>query len=354
MSWQDQLKGDPLPWLLASEPPGVRYLALRDLLDLPKDDPDLRAAQKDAHTRGPIATILDEMDEAGYWVEPGPGYNPKYRSTVWSVILLAQLGASVTEDERIGRACAYLLEHALTSGGQFTASGAPSGTADCLQGHLCWALVELGCDDPRLEIAFDWMARSVTGEGVAPPENKKASVRYYAGKCGPTFACGSNNKLSCAWGAVKVMLAFSKWPVARRTPQIERAVAQGVDFLFGPDPATAGYPNGWSDKPSRNWWKFGFPVFYVTDLLQIVEALVGLGYGNDPRLAHALTLIREKQDDQGRWLLEYDYTGKTWVDFGAKKKINPWVTLRALRVLKAAGSQVAELTVKLPNQILAH
>jgi hypothetical protein len=76
-------------------------------------------------------------------------------------------------------------------------------------------------------------------------------------------------------------------------------------------------------------------VFYVTDLMQNVEALVGLGYGNDPRLAPALTIIREKQNVQGRWLMEYNYTGKTWVEFGAKKQPSKWVTLRALRVLKA-------------------
>jgi len=203
-----------------------------------------------------------------------------------------------------------------------------------LQGDLCWALVELGFDDPRLATAFEWMARSVTGEGVAPVEDRQAKVRYYAGKCGPIFACGSNNKLPCAWGAVKVMLAFSKWPVDRRTPVIEDAIKQGVDFLFSVDPAAANYPSGWSDKPSGNWWKFGFPVFYVTDLLQNVEALVGLGYGNDPRLANALAIIREKQDSQGRWSLEYDYAGKTWVNFGAKKQPNKWVTLRVLRVLK--------------------
>ena len=75
----------------------------------------------------------------------------------------------------------------------------------------------------------------------------------------------------------------------------------------------------------------------MTDLLQIVEALVGLGYGDDPRLENALTLIREKQDTDGRWPLEYSYTGKTWVDFGPKKQPNKLVTLRALRVLKAVA-----------------
>ncbi len=75
------------------------------------------------------------------------------------------------------------------------------------------------------------MARSVTGEGVAPLSDKTAPVRYYAGKCGPNFACGANNKCSCAWGAVKVMLAFSKLPRARWTPLIDRAMQAGVDFL---------------------------------------------------------------------------------------------------------------------------
>jgi hypothetical protein len=107
--------------------------------------------------------------------------------------------------------------------------------------------------------------------------------------------------------------------------------------LFSVDPAESTYPSGFSDKPSGNWWKFGFPVFYITDILQIVEALVGLGYAHDPRLSNALTLIREKQDEQGRWPLEYSYIGKTWVNFGPKKEPNKWVTLRVLRVLKAAA-----------------
>ncbi|MBI5667665.1 MAG: nitrogen fixation protein NifH [Chloroflexi bacterium] len=335
MTWHDQLNGDSLAWLLEPDAPGVRYLALRDLLDCPEDNPELAAARAQAHTHGPIATILAHMDEAGYWAEPGPGYNPKYYSTVWAIILLAQLGASQTQDARIARACSYVLDHALTATGQFTASGAPSGTADCLQGNLCTALLDLGCDDPRLEAAFDWMARSVTGEGIEPAQNQKAAVRYYAGKCGPVFACGSNNKLPCAWGAVKVMLAFSTLPSARRTPLIERAIRQGSDFLFSVEPAEATYPTGWNDKPSGNWWKFGFPVLYVTDVLQLVEALVGLGYGHDYRLCNALNLIRSKQDAQGRWPLEYHYAGKTWVDFGARKQPSKWVTLRALRVLKA-------------------
>lgn len=337
MSWQNVLKGNSLEWLLEPEDPGVRYLALRDLCDLPVHDPALQAASRLAHSKGPIATVLAEMNPSGFWSEPGPGYRPKYRSTVWSIITLAQLGASIEGDERIQRACEYLVDNALTENGQFSTSGTPSTTIDCLQGNMCWALRELGYDDPRLEIAFEWMARTVTGEGIAPKEEKHALVRYYAYQCGPNFACGANYEQSCAWGAAKVMGAFGALPKDRRTPLINRAIQVGVDFLLSTDPARAGYPSGYSEKPSGNWRKFGFPVFYVTDFLQIVEVLVRLGYGRDPRLVNALQAIKDKGDRDGRWNLEYSYTGKTWIDFGAKKAPNKWITLRVLRVLKAVG-----------------
>jgi hypothetical protein len=335
MSWKSQLRKDSLPWLLESYDPGVRYLALRDLLDLFPDEKKLKPARKAAHKEGPIAVVLSKMNEEGYWVKPGPGYNPKYRSTVWAMILLAQLGASVSADQRIEQACQYLLDH-MTEGGQFTTatSGAPSGTIDCLQGNLLWSLMELGCHDSRMDKAYEWMARTVTGEGIAPREENDAPIRYYAYKCGPNFACGVNNKLPCAWGGVKVMLAFSKLPMEKQTSLIKKAIQRGIEFFFEIDPATANYPTRAGSKPNRAWWKFGFPSFYITDLLQMAEALVSLGYGNDMRLSNVLNIIREKQNKEGQWSLEYGYTGKTWLDFGKTKQPNKWVTLRALRVLK--------------------
>ena len=332
-----QINENTINWLLEEENPGVRYLALRDLLELPADDPELMAAREKAHRDGPIATILDAMHQDGYWVEPGSGYLPKYRSTVWSIILLGQLGTSIDQDPRIQVACHYLMEHAFNETGQFSSNGSPSGTIDCLQGNLCAALLDLGYEDLRLDSAFEWMARTVTGEGLTSLQDKKAPLRYYAGKCGPVFACGANNSLPCAWGAAKVMLAFSKLPVSQRTPLVEDAIQQGIEFLLGVDPLDATYPSGWNAKPSGNWWKFGFPVFYVTDILQVVEALAGLGMGADLRLKNALEFIHNKQNQDGRWLLEYDYSGKTWCDFGIKKQPNKWVTYRVLKVLTTSN-----------------
>lgn len=324
-----------LEWLLDPADPGPRYLALRDLLHYPAGSPKLLAARAAAHRDGPIAAILAAMDPEGYWGKPGPGYGPKYYSTVWAMIALGQLGASVEEDERVGRACAYLLNHALTPFGQFAYNQSPGGTIDCLQGNLLSAVLSMGYDDPRLDAAFDWMTRTVTGDGLAPKSDRHAPLRYYAYKSGPLFRCGANNDLPCAWGAAKVMLAFGRLPPARHTPLVDEAIRQSVAFIFSVEPAEAGWPSGYAPRPSGNWWKFGFPVFYVTDLLQVAEAMVNLGYGADPRLAPTLRLIEAKADATGRWPLEYHYHGKMWPDvsFGRKGQPNKWVTIRALRVV---------------------
>jgi hypothetical protein len=56
------LVGDLLPWLLDGEEPAVRHVALRRLLDLPADDPDVVAARHAAMASPPISTILDAQD----------------------------------------------------------------------------------------------------------------------------------------------------------------------------------------------------------------------------------------------------------------------------------------------------
>ncbi|HAX96874.1 MAG TPA: hypothetical protein DCY35_10210 [Prolixibacteraceae bacterium] len=80
------------------------------------------------------------------------------------------------------------------------------------------------------------------------------------------------------------------------------------------------------------------PLFFDKDLLQVAEALTSLGYGSDSRFAPTLDLIRQKQDEQHRWKLEYAYGSKTWGNYGMRGKPNKWVTLRALRVNKKAYS----------------
>ena len=82
MAKEGKTAAKALDWLLEASDPGVRYLALRDLVK--SQGKELAEAKKKAHTDGPIASVLSKMDKEGFWVEPGAGYNPKYTSTVWT------------------------------------------------------------------------------------------------------------------------------------------------------------------------------------------------------------------------------------------------------------------------------
>ena len=335
--WRNDLNGDPLPWLLEldADHPGVRYFTLLDLLDLKPDNPYVAAARQGVMTSGQVPVILSKQDPQGYWAGPGSGYLPKYQGTVWAVIFLAHLGADGS-DPRVRAACDYILDHSRCDTGGFSYNGRTAGTIQCLQGNLCAALIDLGLlNDERLREALSWLARSVTGEGIAPAEEKTNPQRYYhSGNSAPGFVCSANNQKPCAWAAVKAMLAFSKVPEELRTPEVWTPIQAGVGFLLEGDAANAAYPTPFASPPSRSWFQFGYPLGYVTDVLQNLEVLAALGHAADPRLSTAFDLLLSKQDILGRWKMEYTYNGKTWADVERKGEPSKWVTLRALRVLK--------------------
>jgi len=326
-TWQTRLKADPLLWLLEPDEanPGVRYFVLRDLLDRPADDPEVIAAQDAVMRTGPVPAILDAQYPEGYWVKPGPGYSPKYRSTLWQVIFLPQLGAD-GRDERIRHAVEVVFAHAQAANDGFSCNGRPSTTIHCLWGNVVRALLDLGCwGDERLERAIDALARSITGEGYE--WYRKGGVQA------PGFVCSANYGLPCAWGAVRALWALNRVPAAGRPPAVEDAIKASTDFLLSYDVARADYP--YKERISSSWFKFGYPLGYVTDVLLNLEALSEAGYAKGPRLNDAVELVLAKQDEQGRWKMEYSYTGKMWADVEKKGKPSKWVTLRALRVLRA-------------------
>ncbi len=337
--WRERLRGDPLPWLLETDPdqPAIRFYTLRDLQGVEPDDTEVSQARAAVMNSGPVPRILAAQSPEGYWVKPGPGYGPKYRGTVWQVTFLAQLGADGS-DPRVQAGCEYVLSHNSASNGALSVNATPSAFIHCMAGNLGAALIDLArLDDRRLQYALEWQARAITGEGVASSETRDTDRRYYkSGTTGPLFACAANGGLPCAWGAVKAMLALIRVPVSHRTETMTAAIGQGVDFLLSHDPADADYPYAYGNRPNSSWFKFGYPIGYITDVLQNLEVLAALGRAQDARLARALELVESKQDDQGRWRMEYSYNGKTWADIEAKGQPSKWVTLRALRVLKGA------------------
>jgi hypothetical protein len=352
-SWKDKLNADPIPWLLENDrnQPAIRYYTLRDILGCDENDKEVKAAAAAIMTSGPVPVILAAQKVEGYWGKPGP----RYTGTMPALVYMAQFGADGA-DPRVRAGCEILLSRYVNN------DGVPYDDTYCTAANMGAALIDFGwLEDPRLQASMEWLAQTISGERVADALKHGADKHHEkSGNSSPPFACPQRNaNLPCAWGAIKTMIALNKVPPARRTQNIQEAIKRGVDFLLSRDLAVADYPFGRGNKPSSNWFKFYYPLGSEADVLQNLEVLAALGQAGNPKLSNALDLVISKQNQQGRWLLERTYkeladtqetktfywyqnslrlyiTGKELAYIQEKKgQPSKWVTLRALRVLKA-------------------
>ncbi len=88
-----------------------------------------------------------------------------------------------------------------------------------------------------------------------------------------------------------------------------------------------------SRKDKAGWKRFGFPLFYQSDALEVLDTLTRLGV-RDERMLDAVDLVQGARGPEGRWRLKHTFNGKMWVDIEVKGEPSKWITLRALRVLR--------------------
>ena len=123
-------------------------------------------------------------------------------------------------------------------------------------------------------------------------------------------------------------------PLPRRTPAVQGTIAAGAEFLLRHHVHRRSHDLGKDSKPG--WRRFGFPLMYQTDVLEILLILTRLGY-RDERMSEALDLVASKADAQGRWTLQSTFNDRFIFPIETKGEPSRWVTLRALKVLRSVG-----------------
>lgn len=310
-------------WLLEEEQPAIRYRTLRELLDRPADDGEVQAARQRIPLQGWAADILAQQDPAGWWVGEESLYRPKYLSTNWMLLVLADLGMTRT-DSRVAHACDLWMARFSKEDGGFGADTQGTGHL-CITGNTSRALVQFGyADDPRVRSAFQWL------------------VDHQA-KLGGWSCFGSGRNLD-SWEGLS---AFAVYPRERWTAGMQRAVERGAEFFLEREL----HRQGARYEP---WYRFHYPVHYYYDLLVGLDFMTALGYGEDPRMMFALSLLKEKRGADGRWRLDGvhpDLEGSKmaeWYQRNPKRRPTPFaleevgvpskmITLRALQVLQRVG-----------------
>jgi hypothetical protein len=329
-SWKSVLKSDPTDWLLETGNPSVRYFALTELLEKPETEPEVIAAKNEIMHSGTVPKILDKQSDQGCWEAPDRFYTAKYKGTVWQLIILAELGADGS-DERIKKACEFILEHSQDhESGGFSiwhsvkaGGGRHSGVVPCLTGNMVWSLIKLGfLEDSRVERGISWITKYQRfDDGI---EHVPKGWPY-----DKLTSCFS--KHSCHMGVVKALKALAAIPVHKRSGDVKSTIEAAAEYFLIHHVHKRSHDLSRVSKPS--WLKFGFPLMYQTDALEILGILTALGY-RDERMQEAVDYVISKQDDYGRWSLERTFNGRFQTNIEQKGKPSKWITLNALKVLK--------------------
>lgn len=328
--WKSVLKADATDWLLEENNPSVRYFTLKKLLDKPENDADVQAARQKLMQSGIIPDILEKQREAEYIHAYPRFYTYKYKGLVWSLITLAEYGAEAVP--QIKEQCEYLLAHSQEKqdGGFSQNTSAKTGggrmmeVIPCLTGNMVWSLIQFGyLDDPRLQKAVGWLTSVMRfHDGVEEDPQVQPYAHYKT--CWGTH--------TCFMAVVKALKGLSAVPVEKRTKEINDTIDKAAEFMLIHHICRQSHNLNKNAKPG--WQKFGFPLMYQTDVLEILDIMTGLGI-KDSRMDDAVRAVISRQDDMGRWREENTYASeRLLIPTGQKDEQNKWITLRAMTVLK--------------------
>ena len=320
-------KKEILDWLLDPSDPSVRYYTLLKLKGVDNDAPEAQIARKVIMDSPLVKEILSKQTPDGYWGTEEDLYLPKYTATTHQLLILAEHGATRTPEIEKAIEHAYRFQR---NSGHFlmklpkTERGKDSVVKDacCYDGNILFYLNHFGyLDDPRtqklLEFTYDYYDKENTGW----------LCRAYPIDPSKVFP------VNCFMGRTKLLKAFSYIPAEKRDQEGKRIIKLEVEEIL--ENRVYKYlrnPDG-SRKDKAGWKKFGFPLFYQADILEILCTLTRLGV-KDERMQEAIDVILNARQPDGKWLLKNTYNGKMYMDIEEKHKPSKWVTLRALYVLK--------------------
>lgn len=332
--WARMLGADPLPWLLASDEPSARWLALTGLLDRSPYDADVRDAHAaviaDAGTRELVGRLRDWETPAVLSGHDSPGFGPNL------LCLLARIGVRQGDHAAIDWSIEAMLRHQ-DEDGRLAACAVSRANPDGAWGSLlCDAhaiaevLVRFGrADEPAVRAAMARIEADVarTADGPAWPCIPSLGFRGPGRKGEP-----------CPQVSVEALRTLALLPPARR-PSVAVDVARTLLELWRRRGDTKPYMFGHGVTFKTVKW----PPFWYS-VLAVLDALGGypeLWRGRDARPEDrrsvaelAACLVAYNVDADGRVTPQSCFRGFDGFSFGQKKLPSPFATALVATVLR--------------------
>ena len=305
-------------WLLKAQTPTIRFLTLSLLQERDEADPKMENAYREIMETGPVPTILSGQTKVGNWHPERGYYTPKYVSTHWSMLLLAELNADGSDD-RLARGVDYMLT--ATRDELAKALDNREHGLSCFWGNLLRYALHCGYyDDPRVESIIHYLGHDALAEG---------------------WRCRHNGELPCAWGAARSLWGLAILPLEFRSIKTMSMIDQGLDFLLSTHQlAEANYPT--SNRVHTLWSRMNFPLFYQADILFVLRVVAELGALTHQGVQPAIEWLISRRNLNRRWRGSNPFRQRTWKGLADVEETNRWVSLYAARILQQGGNRFSD------------
>jgi hypothetical protein len=337
-----------LDWLLASDEPAARWVALTQLLNRSSNDPEVRAAH-----RAVLADpgTHDLAGRLGSWDDPAPLSGHDSAAYAPNLLgLLADMGLNRGDDPAVDAATAALLRHRDEAGRPATpAIISRIGPTPVLSALLCdshaivGALIRFGhAQHPMVQHALGRMAADLapTPHGLGWPCLPSNGFR------GP----GRKGDV-CPQVTLEAVRVFSRLPAGRRPidpVNLLEAARTGLRIWSGrgaTKPYMFGHGLGFK---TVKWPPFWYGVMGALDTLgRFPELWQGGAARPEDRQAVAelvACLVAYNLGPDGRITPRSCYRGFEAFSFGQKKRPSPFATARVLAVLSPFSDLANDVT----------
>lgn len=302
---------DPVvEWLLDSDP-SIRWQVMRDLTDARTAIVAAERARVAAEGWG--ALLLDQQRPDGQW---GDGVaTPFWWSNLYTLVFLRDLGLDRTSP-RVRSAIDRVRDN-ITWGPGFGDSPFFEGEVEpCINGRVVALGAYFGERSDRL---IDRLLSEQLGDGGWNCEAGRGSVR------------SSFHTTICV---LEGLLAFEQ--AFGATPSVTDARKHAQEYLLDRR-LLRRLSTGEvikDRKTDQPWTQFAFPPLWHYDVLRALDYLRAARVPPDARVEEAVAIVRERRQDDGRWLLDVRHENTVHEELaGPVGAPNRWITLRALRVL---------------------
>jgi hypothetical protein len=334
------------PLLLADPSPLLRLRVLRDLLNTPADDPEVRELEALGPADPLAARLLAGQQSDGSWkrgLQDDTSASTPLLATALALMRLGYLGFT-SAHPAVRRGAEYLFSQQ-HGDGSWPLAAAGEEAAERGTNREGYAMIPLqtalplrglaacGCaEDPRAERAYDWLLDRRLPDGAWPTGRALSGVNgYVAG-----YRRLPHTRWGCRSNTTGALACLALHPRRRNSPEARRA----LDLLLGRETREE-QPLGFevarltAAEPSH-----GFLTFYARfDLALLLDLAGRIGVTRaDERIAGLADFVLGLQGRYGLW------------EYAPRPQVSRWLTVDLLRSLvrleSSAGADEPESTAQ--------